>query len=81
MKSEAHVHMKKLKAQFTEQKLSQIYQQKLKELDQVWKGYTHEETQTSSDVIEKRKLVRFGYLTHIQGAQVTERKLHISSRI
>ena len=77
MKSEAHLHMKKLKAQFTEQKLSQI----LKELDQVWKGYTHEETQTSSDVIEKRKLVRFGYLTHIQGAQVTERKLHISSRI
>jgi len=47
---------------------------KLKELDQVGKGYAHEKAQTTLDVVEERKRVCFGYLSYIQGAQVTEKK-------
>ena len=50
---------------------------KLKELDQVGKGYAHEKAQTTPDVVEERKRVCFGYLSYIQGAQVTERKSQI----
>ena len=48
---------------------------KLKELEQVGQGYAHEKTQANPDIIEKSKRVRFGYLSNIQGAQVTESKL------
>jgi hypothetical protein len=53
----------------------------LKELEQVGQGYAHEKSQTTPDIIEKSKRVRFGYLGYIQGAQVTKIKIrHCETR-
>ena len=41
------------------------FQDKLKEFDQVRECYSHEETETTTNVVQESKRIRFGYLSYV----------------
>ncbi len=50
------------------------FQNKLKEFYQIRKCYAHEESQTTTNVIQKSIRICFGYLSYIQGTKVAKIK-------